>query len=399
MVSHLPDRLAIMHDWLDKPGGAERVLQAMIECFPSADIYALVDMLAEQDRGVVLGKRVTTSFLQKLPGARRHFRTYLPLMPIAVEQFDLSRYDVVISSSWAVAKGVITSAEQLHIAYVHTPMRYVWDQQHEYLSLGRVDRGVRGALVRLLTHWLRLWDSRTANGVDVWLCNSANVARRIRKIYGRSAQVLHPPVPVDGFPFSAEKQDFYLTCSRLVQYKRMDLIVEAFKSRPGRHLIVVGDGPELGRLRKLAGSAANITFMGRQPDDRLREMMRDARAFVFAANEDFGIVPLEAQACGTPVIAYGRGGALETIRGLDAAEPTGCFFFEQTPDAIARAVDAFEGMPVPIGAEACRANARRFSAERFAAQLQAIVAENWTRFQTDGVTPKEGRSTAAKVAA
>jgi glycosyltransferase involved in cell wall biosynthesis len=284
----------------------------------------------------------------------------------------------VISSSWAVAKGVITGPDQLHVAYVHTPIRYAWDQQHDYLRHGRLERGVKGAMARLALHWLRLWDVRTANGVDVWLANSRNVARRIRKIYGKQAEVLHPPVRLEDFPLSADKAAYYFTCSRLVQYKRIDLLVEAFLQRPQSKLVVAGDGPELGPLRRRARGAANVLFTGRRSDEELRELLRKARAFVFASNEDCGIAPIEAQACGTPVIAFGRGGALETVRGLDAERPTGCFFDQQTPASILEAIERFESLAVPIAPEDCRANAARFRSERFRDQFHEVVRRHWS---------------------
>lgn len=352
----------------------------MIVCFPDADLFAVVDMLSDGDRSIVLNKAVTTTFIQKLPGARKHFRHYLPLMPVAIEQMDLSKYDLVISSSWAVAKGVITGPDQLHIAYIHTPIRYAWDQQHTYLRLGHLDRGLKGALARLALHWLRLWDLRTANLVDVWLANSSNVARRIRKTYGRQAEVLHPPVRIEDFTYTAKKKNYYITCSRLVQYKRVDLLVDAFLNRPGSELVIAGDGPELSSLMARARQASNIRFLGRRTDGEVREFLRHARAFVFAANEDFGIAPIEAQACGTPVIAFGRGGALETVRGLGVQRPTGCFFDQQTPASILEAIERFENLAVPIEPGDCRANAFKFCSERFRERLHGIVRYNWMRF-------------------
>lgn len=373
-----PRRVAIVHDWLDKPGGAERVLRELVECFPDADLFAVVDMLAADDRGIIRNKAVTTTFIQKLPGARRHFRRYLPLMPLAIEQIDMSDYDLVISSSWAVAKGVITGPDQLHVAYVHTPIRYAWDQQHDYLRLERLERGVKSAVVRLALHWLRLWDLRTANNVDVWLANSGNVARRIRKTYGRQARVLHPPVRIEDFALTTEKGGYYFTCSRIVQYKRIDLLVDAFLKRPDIELVIAGDGPELPSLRERARLASNIRFLGRRTDAEVRELLQKARAFMFAANEDFGIAPIEAQACGTPVIAFGQGGALETVRGLDEERPTGCFFGQQTAAAVLEAIDRFENMIVPIRPEDCRANAIRFRSEHFRKQLHDIVDRHWS---------------------
>ena len=380
MNQTFPRRVAIVHDWLDKPGGAERVLHELIVCFPDADLFAVVDMLSDDDRSIVCDKVVTTTFIQKLPGARKHFRSYLPLMPLAIEQIDMSDYDLVISSSWAVAKGVITGPDQLHVAYVHTPIRYAWDQQHDYLKLEQLDRGLKGAVVRLALHWLRMWDIRTANNVDVWLANSSNVARRIRKTYGKHAEVLHPPVRIEDFTFTTDKAGYYFTCSRIVQYKRIDLLVDAFLNRPESELVIAGDGPELSGLKERARHASNIRFLGRKTDGEIRELMRNARAFVFAANEDFGIAPLEAQACGTPVIAFGRGGALETVRGLGAERPTGCFFDQQTPASILEAIEQFENLAVPIGPEDCRENATRFRSERFRERLHNIVSRHWIGF-------------------
>jgi glycosyltransferase involved in cell wall biosynthesis len=380
MSQMLPRRVAIVHDWFDKPGGAERVLRELIECFPDAELFAVVDMLSDADRRIIRYKAVRTSFIQKLPGARKHFRRYLALMPLAIEQMDMSDYDLVISSSWAVAKGVITGPDQLHVAYVHTPIRYAWDQQHDYLRLEQLDRGLKGAFARLILHWLRLWDLRTANNVDVWLANSNNVARRIRKTYGKQAEVLHPPVRIEDFTFAAEKADYYFTCSRLVQYKRIDLLVDAFLARPGCELVIAGDGPELPALKKRARQASNIRFLGHRTDAEVRELLRNARAFLFAANEDFGIAPIEAQASGTPVIAFGRGGALETVRGLGAERPTGCFFDEQTPASILQAIERFENLAVPIDSDDCWANATRFRSELFRKKLRDVVSRHWIGF-------------------
>lgn len=384
-----PQRVAIVHDWLDKPGGAERVLHELIVCFPDADLFAVVDMLPKDDRSIIFNKVVNTTFVQKLPRARKHFRRYLPLMPLAIEQLDMSAYELVISSSWAVAKGVITGPDQLHIAYVHTPMRYAWDQQHNYLSLERLTRGLKSGFVRAVLHWLRIWDLRTVNSVDVWLANSGNVARRIRKLYGKHAEVLYPPVRVEDFTLSAKRDDYYFTCSRLVQYKRVDLLVDAFLSRPDRELRVAGDGPELASLKERSRGASNIRFLGRKTDDEIGELMCNARAFVFAANEDFGITPVEAQACGTPVIAFGQGGSLETVRGIDTERPTGCFFHEQTSASVLDAIDRFEKLDVSINPDDCRANAMRFRSECFRDRFNDIVQRHWKSFRTTAYSDPE----------
>ncbi|MBR8005813.1 glycosyltransferase family 4 protein [Burkholderia vietnamiensis] len=357
-----PLRVAIVHDWLVTYAGAERVLEQIIACFPDADLFSLVDFL--DDRAFVRGKPVTTSFIQKLPFARTKYRSYLPLMPLAIEQLDVSDYDLVISSSHAVAKGVLTGPDQLHISYVHSPIRYAWDLQHQYLEQSNLTHGPKSLLARMILHYIRNWDTRTANAVDGFIANSAFIARRIRKVYHRDAAVIFPPVDVDGFSLNDVKDDFYLTASRMVPYKKIDLIVEAFSRTPERKLVVIGDGPEMQKIHAKAGP--NVEIMGYQPFAVLHDRMRRAKAFVFAAEEDFGISVVEAQACGTPVIAYGKGGALETVlEPTSHAHPTGLFFDEQTPHAIVAAVDEFERAPQRFAPRACRANAERFSADTF----------------------------------
>ncbi|CAB3750801.1 glycosyltransferase family 4 protein [Paraburkholderia humisilvae] len=366
-------RVAIVHDWLVTYAGAERVLEQIIACFPDADLFALVDFL--DDRSFIRGKPVKTTFIQKLPKAKTKYRSYLPLMPLAIEQFDLSAYDVVISSSHAVAKGVLTGPDQVHVSYVHSPIRYAWDLQHQYLTESKLTRGPKSALARVILHYIRNWDVRTSNSVDSFVSNSAFIARRIRKVYQRDANVINPPVDVEAFALQEQKEDFYLTASRMVPYKKIDLIVEAFAKMPGRRLVVIGDGPEMEKIR--AKAAPNVEIMGYQPFAVLRDRMRRAKAFVFAAEEDFGISVVEAQACGTPVIAYGKGGALETVRDLSDSRPTGIFFGEQTVDALIAAVDNFAAQPGRFVAADCRANAERFSAalfrERFFAHVCAMV--------------------------
>jgi glycosyltransferase involved in cell wall biosynthesis len=232
-------------------------------------------------------------------------------MPLAIEQFDFSGYDMVISSSYAFAKGVITGPRQLHLCYCHSPIRYAWDLQTQYLKESKLDRGMKSWLVRWLLHMIRVWDNRTSAGVDAFMANSRFIARRIEKVYRRDAAVVYPPVNVERFETCHDKEDFYVTASRLVPYKRIDLIVEAFNGMPDRQLVVIGDGPELPRLRRMAGP--NVQVLGWQPNEVLKDHLQRARGFVFGGEEDFGIILLEAQACGTPVIAYGRGGALETV--------------------------------------------------------------------------------------
>lgn len=354
-------RVAIIHDWLVVNGGAEKVLEQIIQCFPDADLFSLVDFL--EDRTPLCGKPVTTSFIQKLPFARRRYRGYLPLMPLAIEQFDLSAYDLVITSSFAVAKGVLVGPDQTHVSYVHSPMRYAWDLQHQYLKEAHLDHGARSWATRALLHYLRNWDARSVNGVDRLIANSDFVARRVMKVWRRDAAVVAPPVDVQRFEVCAQKEDFYLTASRMVPYKRIDLIVEAFAAMPERRLVVIGDGPQMSVVR--AKAAPNVTILGYQPFEVLRDHMQRARAFVFAAEEDFGIAVVEAQACGTPVIAYGKGGALETVVPMGDARPTGLYFRSQTVAALREAVEQFELQSASFTPAACRANAERFSATNF----------------------------------
>ncbi|WP_019500626.1 glycosyltransferase family 4 protein [Pseudanabaena sp. PCC 6802] len=387
-------RVAVVHEWLVDYSGSERVLEQILLLFPQADLFALVDFLPPKLRGFIQNKSVRTSFIQKLPLARTKYRQYLPLMPIAVEQFDLSSYDLIISSSHAVAKGVLTGPDQLHISYVHSPIRYAWDLQHQYLKESGLDRGLQSAIARWFLHQIRIWDARTANGVDGFVANSQFIARRIRKVYRRESQVIYPPVDVAKFtpPDDAldtkqiPKEDFYLTASRFVPYKKVDSIVEAFSQIGDRRLVVIGDGPGLDKVR--AKLSNNITLLGYQEPDVLKHYMQKARAFVFAAEEDFGITIVEAQACGTPVIAFGKGGALETVRAVNAVnveraieKPTGVFFYEQTAASIKAAIATFEQHQTQIDPEFCRTNALRFAPERFRQEFRDYIKQAWiTRF-------------------
>ncbi|KWI31360.1 glycosyl transferase [Burkholderia ubonensis] len=375
-------KIAIVHDWLVVHGGAERVLAHMIDCFPQADIYSLVDFL--DDRACLRGRDVRTSFIQKLPFARTRYRSYLPLFPLAIEQFDLSDYDIVLSSSYAVAKGVLSGPDQFHASYVHSPVRYAWDLQHQYLKEAGLARGPKSVLARVLLHYIRNWDARSANGVDRVAANSRFVARRIRKTYRRDATVIYPPVDTTHLALCADKEDFYLTASRFVPYKRIDLIVEAFSRTPSRRLVVIGDGPEMAKIRAIAGS--NVMLLGYQPFDVLHDHLQHARAFVFAAEEDFGISPVEAQACGTPVIAYGKGGVCESVRAWPCAQPTGMFYCTQTADALVDALDQFDTLPVgTFDAHVCRANAERFGVARFKIEFTRFVLDGYAGLQNEMV--------------
>ena len=381
-------RVAVVHDWLLVYSGAERVTEQLLRIFPQADLFAVVEFLPDTLRSFIGRRNVRTTFIQKLPGARQHYRSYLPLMPLAIEQFDVSSYDLVLSSSHAVAKGVLTGPDQLHVSYVHSPMRYAWDLQHQYLRETGLDRGLRGWLAKWSLHRLRIWDQRTANGVDHFIANSRFVRQRIQRIYRRDAHVIYPPVDVEAFMPAGARDDFYLTASRLVPYKRIGLIVEAFARMPGR-LMVVGDGPERAKIRALAG--ANVELLGYRDAEALCDLMQRARAFVFAAEEEFGIAPVEAQASGTPVIAYGRGGATESIRGLEDPCPTGVFFREQSVPAIVKAIEEFERNEHRIAAAACRENALRFSSARFLVDYASFVETRWSEFRGETSPATAGR--------
>ena len=371
-------KVAIVHDWLVAYAGAERVLEEIINCYPDADLFSVVDFIPKNERGFLKNKPVKTSFIQKLPFAKKKYRTYLPFMPLAVEQFDLSGYDIVISSSHAVAKGVITGPDQLHISYVHSPMRYAWDLQHQYLKETGLDRGLKGWLAKRELHKLRMWDLRTANGVDHFLANSRFIARRIWKMYRREATVIYPPVDVDSFTLCEQKEGFFLTASRMVPYKKIDLIAEAFSLMPDKRLYIIGDGPDFDKVKSKAG--ANVELLGYQPFEVLRNYMQRAKAFVFAAEEDFGIVPVEAQACGTPVIAYGKGGALETV----TEGETGLFFDAQTPSSIIEAVKRFEDMKDRFIPSKIREKTLRFSKDRFRQEFSSFVNDAWESFKSQG---------------
>jgi glycosyltransferase involved in cell wall biosynthesis len=372
-------KVAVVHDWLVTYAGAERVLEQILSLYPEADLYSMIDFVPENERAFLGGRKPRTSFIQALPGAKKHYRNYLPLMPLAVEQFDLSAYDLVISSSYAVAKGALTGPNQLHLCYCHSPMRYAWDLQHQYLRESGLERGLRSRIARYALHRLRLWDVRTANGVDGFMAVSKFIARRIWKVYRREAEIIHPPVDTTSFSLWTEKADYFVAASRLVPYKRIDLIAEAFGQMPDRKLVIIGDGPEAATLRgKLS---PNCRWLGYQPEPVLREHLQQARALVFAAEEDFGILPLEAQACGTPVVAFGRGGSRETIKGLDDPRPTGVFFEEQTVGSIVEALSRFDSHRSRITSEACRNNALRFSVDCFREEFRRYVDQQLERFR------------------
>jgi len=368
-------KIAIVHDWLVTYAGSERVLSAILEIFPSADLFAIIDFLPDVDRKKYLqNKKAKTSFLQKFPFVKTKYQFYFPFMPLAVESFDLSEYNLIISSSHAFAKGVITGPYQLHISYVHTPIRYAWDLQEEYLKKSGFHKGLKGFLARWLLYKVRIWDIRTANLVDEFVANSRFIAQRIRKYYRRSATVIYPPVEVENFEVSTKKENFYLTVSRLIPYKRVDLIVQAFFQMPDKKLVVIGDGPELKKIKSLAGK--NVELLGYQSHEVVKDYLKRAKAFIYAALEDFGIVVVEAQACGTPVIAYARGGAGETI----INEETGILFKHQRVEDIVSAVKVFEKIEDKFDSYKIRKHAEKFSKVHFKKKFKKFVDEKVNEF-------------------
>ena len=330
----IPIKVAIVHDWLVTNAGAEKVLRSIVNLYPDADIFSLVDFLSHDERNIILdGKRVHTSFIQKLPYAKKQFRNYLPLFPKAIESFDLSSYDLIISSSWAVAKGVKKSSDQIHICYCHTPIRYAWDLYDEYT---KDLPWLKKILVQSILKYIRKWDIATLDRVDHFIANSKFVQERIKRIYNRESTVIYPPVNIDTFTLNEKKEDFYLTASRLVPYKKTKLIVEAFNKMPNKKLVVIGSGEEYDSIKNIA--KANIKVLGYQSDEILISTMQKAKGFIYAAIEDFGIIPIEAMACGTPVIALNEGGTKETV----INKITGIHFEEQTQQSIMDAINAFE---------------------------------------------------------
>jgi len=369
---------ALIHDWFSTYAGAEKCVESFTNIWNDFEIYSLIDFLSDADRDKILkGKRAHTSFIQKLPFAKDKYRNYLPLFPLAIEQFDLSGYDVVLSSSHAVAKGVLTHSNQLHIAYVHTPIRYAWDLYHQYLRESGLDRGLKGVLAKYFLHKIRLWDASTANRVDHYVANSRYIARRIKKTYGKPSDVIYPPVDVDKFTLREAKEEFYLTASRMVPYKKIDLIVEAF-SQTDKKLLVIGDGPDMAKIKSKAGK--NVELLGFADDETMTDLMGRAKAFVFAAEEDFGITPVEAQACGTPVICFGRGGARETV--LDGK--SGLYFMEQNTKELLAAVAKFEQNYDKFEPVKIRENSLKFSRARFEAEIKSYVEKKYEEFK-DGL--------------
>jgi glycosyltransferase involved in cell wall biosynthesis len=363
-----PTRIAIVHDRLNVRGGGEMLLEELCRMYPDAPVYTLIYKHDEFRASPIAQHEIRTSFIDKLPLARENHRPYIPFMPLAIERFDLDEFDLVISSSAAFAHGVRTHAKQLHISYIHSPMRYAWHQYSQHTS----ELGYGSMPIRMLLAGLRSWDRKAAQRANWLLANSRWTAECVRAAFGREAEVIYPPVHVENFAAATRRENFYLCVSRLVPYKRIDLIVEAFNELE-LPLIIAGEGQELIRLRKLGRS--NVRFFVGQSDAQIAELMGKAKAFVYAAQEDFGIAPVEAQAAGCPVIAYASGGLLETV-----TNETGLFFAEQGVDAIISAVRRFEQND-QFNKDHIRPNAERFRAEVFREQFGKFVEEKWNAFQ------------------
>jgi glycosyltransferase involved in cell wall biosynthesis len=389
-------RIAIVHDWFAAYAGSERVVEQMLAVYPQADVFALFDFLAPDQRAFLGGRTVHTSFLQHMPFAQAQYRLYLPLMPLAASTLDVRGYNVVISSSHAVSKGVRTTAGQLHLCMCYAPMRYAWDLRDQYLDVTGLNRGIRGTFVKTVLNMMRRWDLRSSRRIDAFIAISEHIRQRIRAAYGRESTVIYPAVDVDFFTpggDEGEREDCYVTASRFVPYKRLDLIAAAFAALPNRRLVIIGDGPDVAKVTASAGP--NVQLLGHQPKHVLRDYLRRARAFIFAAEEDFGIAPLEAQACGTPVIGYGAGALPETIASLDHPHPTGVLFGEQTVAAIVSAISAFETSASRISREACRQNALRFAPQRFREQFHQYVEQRITRAASERAPAPETPATPA----
>ncbi len=375
-------RFALVHEWLTPKatGGSELVVQEILQWI-DADLFALIDFESRNPKSYLFNRQIGTTFLQHFPFAEQGVQKYLPFLPLAIEQLDLRGYDVILSSSHVAAKGVLTGSHQLHVCYCHAPMRYAWDLTFDYLSSNRAGKGLPGILTRYLLHRLRQWDVLTANRVDYFIANSRHTARRIWRCYRRPAEVIYPPVHIDRFPFVAQKQDFYVTVSRLVSYKKIALIVRAF-NQLGRSLVVIGEGPELESIRRLA--QPNVQVLGWQSDAVVAQYMAQAKAFVYAAYEDFGIAPVEAQACGTPVIAFGAGGTLETVRDIreHPEKGTGVLFQQQTEADLMQAIELFESCQHHFQPDLLRSHAELFNPKTFQERYLMFLDRCYQEFRT-----------------
>lgn len=376
---------ALVHDWFRVYGGAERCVESFTNVWDDFDVFSLIDFLDDGDRAAILkGKKADTSFIQKMPFAKEGYRSYMPLFPLAVEQFDLREYDLVLSSSHAVAKGVLTTHEQLHICYLYSPMRYAWDLYFGHLEDAGLTKNLKGAIARYFLHKIRIWDAVSANRPDHFVAISNYIAKRAKKTYGREADVIYPPVDTGLFDICEKQENYFVTSSRLVPYKKVDLIVEAL-SGTNHRLVVIGTGPEMEKIKAKAGK--NIELLGYQSREEMIKIVQNAKAYIFAADEDFGIAPIEAQAAGVPVIAFGTGAALETIQGgfgscgVVSKDDTGIFFERQTVESLLGAVELFEKNIDKFSKQNIRQNALRFGRDRFEREIKEYVEKKYEEFK------------------
>lgn len=377
-------KTAIVHEWFVNYAGSEKCVESFTNIWPDADVFALVDFLNDEQREIILkGKHAHTSFIQHLPYAKTQHRKYLPLFPKAIESFNLSKYDLIISSSHAVAKGVKVNPNQLHICYCHSPMRYAWDEADYYLQEANLTSGIRGKIAKATVKYLRKWDLKSANNVNYFIANSNHIAKKIKRIYNREADVIYPPVDTQKFSLITEKEDYYLTASRLVPYKRIDLIVDAFADMLDKKLVVIGSGPEKEKI--MSKTTPNVDVLGYQDFESLREYMQKAKAFVFAAEEDFGIIVVEAMACGTPVIAGNYGGTSESvINGI-----TGLLFPEQTVESLVEAVKKFDVISHSMNYSEIRSHTEKFSRKTFEDNIKNYVNEKTELFNKKNIVKKK----------
>ncbi|MBU2037179.1 glycosyltransferase [Patescibacteria group bacterium] len=357
-------RVALVHDYLNQYGGAERVLEVFCEIWPDAPIFTLV-YDKQRTGGAFEGRKIRTSFLQKVPLAKTHHRPFLMLMPLAIEQFDLLKYDLVISSSASFAKGVITRPDALHICYCHTPTRYVWDDSQKYINEFNYPSFIKKG-IPLFLNYLRVWDESAAERPDVYLANSQFVASRIKKYYNRQSRVIYPPVKTENFHLDGKTEDYFLIVVRFLPYKKIDLAISAFNEL-GWPLKIIGDGPDRNRLKKMAGS--NIEFIGLVAEKNLSDYFARCRAFIFPQEEDFGITAIEAMAAGRPVIAFRGGGALETVE----EGKTGLFFNEQTPESLIATLKKFN--QADFSPSYIRQKAEQFDKKIFKGKIKEFVEE------------------------
>jgi glycosyltransferase involved in cell wall biosynthesis len=367
-------KLALVHDWLTGMRGGEKCLEILCELYPNADLYTLI-YVKNQLSPVIERMNIKTSFIQRIPMASKYYRYYLPLFPTAIEQFDLKGYDLVVSTSHCVAKGILPVPDSLHISYCFTPMRYVWDMHFEYFKKSHF--GFKKIFVPFLSNYLRMWDVTSSHRVDFFVAISRHVQKRIKKFYGRESIVIYPPVDCDFFqplPNSDQQGNYFLMVTAFAPYKSIDLVIQAF-NRLGKPLLIIGDGQERRKLEKLAKK--NIEFLGWQSNEEVKNYYGGCKAFIFPGEEDFGIAPVEAQACGKPVIAYGRGGVLESVIPFPKENPTGVFFDHPAPESLIQAIDLFERNIDQFDSRQIRRNALQFHKNNFRDKIRSFIDEKY----------------------